>query len=32
MVISVNRDHFLKQHEPVDLCNDEVWCFLCGTD
>jgi hypothetical protein len=27
-----NRDYFLKQRQPVDLCNGEELCFLCGTD
>jgi hypothetical protein len=31
-ILTVNCDNFLKQHEPVDLCNGEVLCFLCGTD
>jgi hypothetical protein len=32
MILTVNRDYFLKQHQPVDLCNGKVLCFLCGTD
>jgi hypothetical protein len=32
MILSVNSDYFLKQRFPVDLCNGEVLCFLCGTD
>jgi D-alanyl-lipoteichoic acid acyltransferase DltB (MBOAT superfamily) len=32
MILNANRDYFFKQHQPVDLCNGEVWCFLCGTD
>jgi hypothetical protein len=32
LISSVNTDYFLKQRYPVDLCNSEVLCFLCGTD
>jgi hypothetical protein len=32
VILSVNSDYFLKQRQPVDLCNGEVLCFLCGTD
>jgi hypothetical protein len=32
MVLTVNSDYFLKQHQPVDLCNGEVCCSLWGTD
>jgi uncharacterized protein with PQ loop repeat len=32
MIIRINIDYFLKQHQPVNLCNAEVLCFLCGTD
>jgi hypothetical protein len=32
MILRVNSEYFLKQRQPVDLCNGEVWCFLCGTD
>jgi hypothetical protein len=32
MILTVNSDYFLKQRQPVDLCNGEVLCFLCGTD
>jgi hypothetical protein len=32
MILSVNSDYFLKQHQLVDLCNGEALCFLCGTD
>jgi hypothetical protein len=32
MILRINSDHFLKQHQPVDLCNGEVWCSLWGTD
>jgi hypothetical protein len=31
-ILTVNSDYFLKQRQPTDLCNGEVWCFLCGTD
>jgi hypothetical protein len=31
MILNVNSDYFLKQRQPVDLCNGEVWCFLCST-
>jgi hypothetical protein len=27
-----NYDYFHNQHLPVDLCNGEVLCSLCGTD
>jgi hypothetical protein len=30
--LRLQRDYFLKQHWPVDLCNGEVWCSLWGTD
>jgi hypothetical protein len=32
MMQTINSDYFLKQRQPVDLCNGEVRCFLCGTD
>jgi hypothetical protein len=32
MVLRINSDYFPTQHLPVDLCNGEVQCFLCGTD
>jgi hypothetical protein len=32
MILTVNSDYFFKQHQPVDLNNGEVLCFLCGTD
>jgi hypothetical protein len=32
MVLTINSDYFLKQRQPVDLCDGEVLCFLCGTD
>jgi hypothetical protein len=32
MILRLNSDYFPKQHQPVDLCNGEVLCFLCGTD
>jgi hypothetical protein len=32
MIFSVNRDYFLKQHQPADLFKGEVLCFLRGTD
>jgi hypothetical protein len=32
MILSVNRDYFLKHHQSLDLCNGEVLCFLCGTE
>jgi hypothetical protein len=28
----MNSDYLLKWRQPVDLCNGEVWCLLCGTD
>jgi hypothetical protein len=30
--LDLNDDYFLKRHQPVDICNDEVWCSLWGTD
>jgi hypothetical protein len=32
MFLTVNSDYVLKQRYPVDLCNGEELCFLCGTD
>jgi uncharacterized protein with PQ loop repeat len=32
MILTVNSGYFLKHRYPVDLCNGEVLCFLCGTD
>jgi hypothetical protein len=32
MILIVNRDYFLEQHQQIDLGNDEVLCFLWGTD
>jgi hypothetical protein len=32
MILTANRDYFLKQQQQTDLCNGEVLCFLCGTD
>jgi hypothetical protein len=32
MILRINSDYFFKQRQPVDLCNGEVLCFLCGTD
>jgi hypothetical protein len=32
MILSVNSDCFLEQHQPVDHCNGEVLCFLSDTD
>jgi hypothetical protein len=26
--LSVNSDYFPKQHEPVDICNGEVFFFI----
>jgi hypothetical protein len=31
VIFAVSNDYFLKQHFPVDSCND-VLCFLSGTD
>jgi hypothetical protein len=28
IILSVNRDYYLKQHLPVGVCNGEVLCFL----
>jgi hypothetical protein len=30
-ILIVNRDYFLKQHEPLDLRNGKMLCFDCGT-
>jgi hypothetical protein len=27
MILNVNSDYFLKQHQPVELCNGQVLCF-----
>jgi len=32
MVLAVNSEYFLKQHQPVDHCNGEVWCSLWSKD
>jgi hypothetical protein len=32
MILKINSGCFLKQRQPVDLRNGEVWYFLCGTD
>jgi hypothetical protein len=32
MALNVNSDYFLKQHQPVELCNGDVWCSLWGMD
>jgi hypothetical protein len=32
MILRVNSDYFINQRYPVDLCNGEELCFLCGTD
>jgi hypothetical protein len=26
-ILSANRDYFLKENKPIDLCNDEVLRF-----
>jgi hypothetical protein len=31
MILIANSDYFLKQRQQVELCNGEVWYFLCGT-
>jgi hypothetical protein len=31
MILSVNSDYFLKQHQLTVLCNGYGLCFLCGT-
>jgi hypothetical protein len=28
MILTVNGDYFLKQRQPVDLCNGEELCFF----
>jgi hypothetical protein len=30
MILRISVNHFLKQHQPIDLCNGEALCFLCG--
>jgi hypothetical protein len=30
IILSVNRDCFLKQHSAVNICNVKVLGFLCG--
>jgi hypothetical protein len=32
VILSINRDYFLKQRQPPDVCSGQVLCFLCGTD
>jgi hypothetical protein len=32
MILRVNCQCYFKRHQPLDLCNGKVWCFLCGTD
>jgi hypothetical protein len=32
MIVSVNSDYVLKQHQQVDLCNGEELCFFRGAD
>jgi hypothetical protein len=32
MIPNVNSDYFLKQRQPIDLCNGEVLCFLYDTE
>jgi hypothetical protein len=32
MILCVNSGYFLKQRQPADLCNGELWCSLCCTD
>jgi hypothetical protein len=32
VIVRRNSDYFLKQRLPVDICNGEAFCFLCGTD
>jgi hypothetical protein len=32
MILTLNSDYFLKQHQPVDLCNGEVLRSFWGTD
>jgi hypothetical protein len=31
-ILRINSDYFLKQHQPIDICNGEVLCFLCGAE
>jgi hypothetical protein len=30
IILRMNSDYFLEQHQPADLCNGEVLCFICG--
>jgi hypothetical protein len=32
VILTVNSDYFLKQHQSADLCNGDVCCSLWGTD
>jgi hypothetical protein len=32
MILSINSNYLVKQHQPVDHSNGEELCFLCGTD
>jgi hypothetical protein len=32
MILSVNRDYVLEQHQQTYFCKCEVWCFFCSMD
>jgi hypothetical protein len=32
MILSVISADLLKQRYPVDICNDELWCYIWGMD
>jgi hypothetical protein len=32
ITLPVLSSYFLNEHSPVDPCNGEVLCFLCGTE
>jgi hypothetical protein len=32
MILTINSDHFPKQHQPVDLCNGHAEWFLSKTE
>jgi NADH:ubiquinone oxidoreductase subunit E len=32
MILSLNSEYYLNQRQLIEVCNGEMWCFLCGTD
>jgi hypothetical protein len=32
MILRMNRDHFPKQHQPIDRCHGGMLCFASGKD